>query len=94
MDSMGVGECIGKCLYQPHASGLMSLQFGSGRQALKPVGVCSLDKRWLWVTPRIPNVNNKRNPSVMKCDLLVQPSKSQGLEGRHVGVRDRTQRRG
>ena len=78
---MGVRECEGGCLYQPHASGLISLQFGSAMLMLKPVGFRSLDKRWLWVTPRIPNVNYERDPSVMKHNLSVQPSKSEDLRG-------------
>jgi len=78
----------------PHASGLMSLQLRSARRVRKPVGVCSLYKRGLWVAPRIPNVNDERNPSVMKHNLSVRFSKHQTAGGDHVGVRDRIRRRG
>lgn len=80
----------------PHASGLMSLQFRSATRGAyrKLVEVYSLYKRGLWVAPRIPNVNDERDPPVMKYDLSVRFSKHQPVGGDHVGVRDRIRRRG
>ena len=72
MDYTGVRECTDGCLHQPQASGLMSLQFGSATRMLKLVEIHSLYKRWLWVTPRVPNVNNEWDPSVMEHNLSVQ----------------------
>ena len=81
----------------PHASGLMSLQFRSVTRGAcrKLVEVGSLYKRGLWVAPRIPNVNDERDPSVMKHNLPVRFStKHQAVGGDHVDVRDRIRRRG
>ena len=80
----------------PHASGLMSLQFRSATRGAyrRPVEVYSLYERGLRVAPRIANVNDERDPSVMKHDLSVRLSQYQAAGGDHVGVRDRTRRRG
>ena len=53
-----------------------------------------LYKRGLWVTPCIPNINDERDPPVMKHNLSTQFSKHEVLGDDHVGIRDRTRRHG
>jgi hypothetical protein len=80
------------CLYLSHASGLMSLRFRSARRVLGTRGVCSLYQRGLRVASCISNVNDKRDPPVMKHDLSVQPSKREARVGEHADVPDRIRR--
>lgn len=68
--------------------------FRSVRYVLKTVEVCSLYKRGLRITPRIPNVNDERDPPVMKHNLLARFSKGEAAGGDHGDVRDRIRRHG
>ena len=48
-------------------------------------GICSLYKRGLWVTPCAPNVDNGRDPSVIKRSPSVQFSKCEAPGRDNVG---------